>query len=63
MQVSFISRLFDVLLVAFIRPIGIFLFVVIHVSLKLLEGHSTMDNALACHAGGHGSNLDATKDF
>ena len=27
------------------------------------EGHSAMDKALACHAGGQGLNPDITKDF
>ena len=27
------------------------------------EGHSAMDKALTCNAGGRGLNLDMTKDF
>ena len=27
------------------------------------EGHSAMDKALTCHAGGRGLNQDTTKDF
>ena len=27
------------------------------------EGHSTMDEELACHAGRQGSNLDTAKDY
>ena len=31
--------------------------------IRLPEGLCAMDKALACHAGGQGSNLDITKDF
>ena len=31
--------------------------------MEMPEGHGVMDNALACHAGGRGSNPDKTKNF